>query len=246
MNSAPLISCICITRGKPELLSRAIECFDAQSYPRKELVLLCESDDEITLKWLTGQQKDRQYRLVLEQGMPKRSLGQLRNRAIKEAAGTYICQWDDDDWYHADRLKLQQEALESTGYDACVLGRWLLYDSEQQEAYLSHNRLWEGSLLCKRTLALQYAYPDVAKGEDTPFIELLYRRLQLYVLGNMPQLYIYNWHGKNTWHRQHWNDLFRYGRKFSGEEQKLVTDIMLGKINVTDGAELLNRLVMPA
>ena len=47
-NQLPLISCICVTREKPSLLKRAIDCFLAQTYPNKELVILYEDDDYAT------------------------------------------------------------------------------------------------------------------------------------------------------------------------------------------------------
>src|SRR5579872_5490009 len=49
-NNEPLISCLCITRKKPHMLSRAIRCFMEQSYSNKELVIVYESDDMATIE----------------------------------------------------------------------------------------------------------------------------------------------------------------------------------------------------
>ncbi len=36
----PLISCICVTNKRPEMLTRAIQCFKRQTYPNKAFILL--------------------------------------------------------------------------------------------------------------------------------------------------------------------------------------------------------------
>ncbi|KAB2835022.1 MAG: hypothetical protein F9K51_00895, partial [Candidatus Dadabacteria bacterium] len=51
-SSSPLISCLCITRGRTKLLGRAVQSFRDQTYPNKELVLLYESGDAETAEYL--------------------------------------------------------------------------------------------------------------------------------------------------------------------------------------------------
>ena len=86
----PLISCLCVTRGRVELLQRAIECFQVQSYPHKELVIVCEGDDRETLNFLHNLDGDavRHHIVPVE---PKKSLGALRNLSIQLAEGEFIC-----------------------------------------------------------------------------------------------------------------------------------------------------------
>lgn len=48
----PLVSCLCVTRHKPQKLRRAVACFIAQSYPNKELVIVYETDDRATMTLL--------------------------------------------------------------------------------------------------------------------------------------------------------------------------------------------------
>jgi len=48
-NRPPVISCICVTRKKPALLERAVRCFLIQSYQQKELVIVYEDDDQVTI-----------------------------------------------------------------------------------------------------------------------------------------------------------------------------------------------------
>src|SRR5688572_4791529 len=94
----PLISCLCVTRGKPDKLVRAIECFDAQNYPNRELLVLCEEDDAATRQAVDQLVHSGAAIEKLVVGVsPKRSLGELRNLAVRHCRGEYFCQWDDDD-----------------------------------------------------------------------------------------------------------------------------------------------------
>ena len=100
----PLISCICVTYRKPALLERAIRCFESQTYPNKELVILYEDHDEPTVTYITGHTFSPGIRCICTPGNPKKTLGELRNIANNAAKGEFLCQWDDDDWYHPSRL----------------------------------------------------------------------------------------------------------------------------------------------
>lgn len=196
----PLISCLCVTRGRPSLLRRAIACFHAQSYRNKELIIVYESDDIETCQYLDTISFEN-IRKVEVSVAPKVTLGRLRNISIQEALGEYIAQWDDDDWSDPDRLKSQMKSCLGNSYDACVLTRWVIYDEERRAAYVSSGRGWEGSIVCKKTSLPPY--PDLARGEDTPVLEQLFNEGKVIFLDN-PELYVYVYHKNNTWDRTHW------------------------------------------
>lgn len=48
----PSVTCLCVTRGKPEMLKRAVKCFRDQQYPNKQLVVVYKVDDTSTWKLL--------------------------------------------------------------------------------------------------------------------------------------------------------------------------------------------------
>ena len=48
----PLISCLCITHKKPEMLKRAIDCFESQTYRNKQMVIVFEDHDLLTAEFL--------------------------------------------------------------------------------------------------------------------------------------------------------------------------------------------------
>ena len=91
-NNEPLISCLCITRNKPHMLSRAMRCFFAQSYSNKELVIVYESDDPLTIALLKDPAINcHPHILLLEvNASPKVSLGNLRNLGIEASNGDFI------------------------------------------------------------------------------------------------------------------------------------------------------------
>lgn len=241
VDELPLISCLCVTRGKPAMLRRVIDCFFAQRYPAKELVLVYESDDDATHAFVQGLDvgpDDRVVQLRVDAN-PKRTLGELRNLAVNAASGEYFCQWDDDDWYHVERLRVQYDALVASHRQACMLTNWIMYDERESQAYFSHFRLWEGSVLCRKKVfggALQY--PEEPRSEDTHFTNNLVSRGYVYPLVSAG-LYVYTVHGTNTWNREHFESLFEIAQKLSPETSHLVGAILAGSYSMEEASALL-------
>ena len=239
----PLISCICITRGNPRMLTRIIECFDAQTYAHKELVIVCEEDalQHKSFLHLEGLHKDNRQLIVVKK-VPKLSLGELRNAGINAARGEFVCQWDDDDWYHVDRLTDQYNELSRSGLDGCIMTQWLILDTISKRAYISNARLWEGSILCRKTVLQEKVYEAKHIGEDTATIEYLASRGCLSFLKDQPLLYIYTYHGNNTWDQEHWNFIFKCGTALPQAASMHIDDIVNGKHTVQAGSLLLDEI----
>lgn len=242
--NAPLISCICVTRNRPELLQTALHCFDMQTYTPRELVLVLEEGDErsCTLVQHWNRDGDKALKIVNVAPGPDNRLGQLRNLGIAAAEGAYFCQWDDDDWYHPERLQVQYAQLAGSAGErlACVLDQWLIYDAVHQQAYRSCIRHWEGSILCDRNFALQHQYQNLEKGEDSPLVNLLLRAGQLQTISNHAHLYIYTFHGANTWDFNHFNGFMRYSQLLPQAQQEAI--IQIRKAAAPPQAALLQQL----
>lgn len=226
--SIPIISCICITRERPYLLNRAIRCFREQTYPTKELIILYEDDDHDTNYFLEAQSAEvlQNIQVIKIPKSPDQYLGQLRNIAIQRASGTYICQWDDDDWYHPERLQYQYKLLVEHNAEACVLSREIIFDVHTGDAYLSCRRNWEGSLLCNKEKALAHPYTNLDKGEDTPVIEALSLSRHLYTDTRIIPYYVYVYHGTNTWDYIHFQSFFAFSKIFPEALSALISTVI--------------------
>jgi glycosyltransferase involved in cell wall biosynthesis len=188
------VSCICITKNKRELLDKAIMCFKNQTYQNKELVILYE-DDNPEQEFISSLPH---HLIKIKKG--KYNLGELRNIAINEATGDYITQWDDDDLHRNDRIERQMKASVDFQKPRCVLVRWLTY-YKNIYSVSEKRRFWEGSLLIRKEVMEKY--PNVKKFEDVPVLKSLYSK-QLLKQIDEPFLYIYVYHGDNTWNDYHW------------------------------------------
>ncbi len=163
----PLISCLMVTADRFRLARGAVECFRRQTYPNRELVIIDDGVDD-GLQRYVEQLADCQIRL-LRLPSAGATLGALRNQAVQQAQGDFVCQWDDDDLYDPARLEIQMKVLLAHRAQACFLSRWIVWWPLQHRLALSCPRLWEGSMLCAK--ALLPAYPELRQGEDTPVAE---------------------------------------------------------------------------
>ncbi|WP_316747193.1 glycosyltransferase family 2 protein [Pedobacter gandavensis] len=196
----PLISCICISQNRPQQLLKAIVNFEQQSYPNKELVVSYPRNDLPTKKLLDRILKISHLKIIILSRESNGSLGKKRNQAVAAAHGSYICTWDDDDWYHPERLKQQMSQLQDsiTKHQACVLKEIILYNRLNESAYLSAAYNWSGTLLCKKDLVIQFPYQDTNRLEDGPLIEHLESNKLLLPIKGSFYLYVYIYHGTNV------------------------------------------------
>lgn len=230
----PLISCLMVTRGqraeRGALLEFAIDGFARQTYPNRELVIVCDSpalpqDDPLERAIrATGCPNVRLIRVDAAGRQGGATLGELRNIAVDHAAGHYVCQWDDDDLYDPCRLQMQQRVLAAAGAQACLLGRWMMWWPAEDRLAVSCERDWEGSLLCEK--AAMPRYPALRRGEDTPVVEQL-RRTARVVRMDLPRLYTYVVHGGNTFGVPHFEEHWRAtAARFSGDRCRAVLEEM--------------------
>lgn len=162
----PLVSCIMPTRFRRAFIPQAVECFQRQTWPNKELVVV---DNGESIEDLIPTDA-----LYLHIEHPQQTTGWMRNTACSLATGEYICHWDDDDWSAPTRIEEQyrlliQHQIGFVGYrsmyflDEAKRQAWL-YQSEGQYAlgtsFFYRKQYW----LCHR-------FADVTVGEDNAFVE---------------------------------------------------------------------------
>jgi glycosyltransferase involved in cell wall biosynthesis len=196
------VSCLMVTRAvsaRREAMRRVVEAYARQSHADRELVIVLDGGDDLStwLEILASADRTDIRIIPPEQGL---TLGALRNISVAEARGEIVCQWDDDDLYHPDRIAAQLGAMTEARGDACLLGDVMIHRA-------ADNRLrwlnWAaaggghpGTLLCART-ALS-PYPDIATKEDSAVLDQLRATRAVHVLAGAPHLYVYVTHGDNV------------------------------------------------
>lgn len=210
-----LISCLMVTRGNPQMVAQAMHSFLKQTHPAKELVIVADADDNVALRQLVALARTDAIRLI-EVSQPGLRLGDLRNIAVDEARGDYVCQWDDDDVYHPERLALQLKILLSHQVAATLLSRWTIWWPRERRLAVSNQRLWEGTLLCRKSAMPRY--PSLSRGEDTDLVDALKRSAKIISI-DAPFLYLYVVHGNNTFDAGHFDTMYRHAsERFAGAD----------------------------
>ncbi len=220
----PLITAIMVT-GKPgrEGLARlAIRSFRDQTYPNKHLLIV--NDGIPTPPELLGPQ------ITELRPSPGQRLGWLRNHALDNLpAGTeYVVQWDDDDYSHPSRLKVQLDTMDRL--HASVM-RYIVVcniTTGAMKVCLPTRKTgygFAGTIMHKPT---SIRYPNHPRGEDTEFIRALRRETQIgiYMNDQHPGLYVRTYHGLNTWSERHMMQFPPSGIKLKPVEQKRIAALI--------------------
>lgn len=239
MNDLPMISCLCVSKNRQSFLKKSIHYFHKQSYPNKELVIVYEGD----MAFWNDLSINKDHLTIIDLSSPSSlTLGERRNLSIQHSKGEYICIWDDDDWYHNGRLEIQLKNLLASSKPAIVLDRLLLFDSISGQSYLSSERFWEGSLLCKKEIFTENTkYTHVDKGEDNDFVVKLIKQSKIEKL-SAPYLYTYIYHGSNTSDASHFQQLFNAGYKLDHASDLLLRETTNKDLDYEAGSEKVKGL----
>jgi len=160
-----MVSCLMVTLPVPERLAfvkRSIAAFCCQTLPRKELVVLVNggiaSGRDALLDYV-GSLKRSDIRVLTPPG--QLNLGQLRNISVENATGDVLCQWDDDDLCHPERLERQLTVLMEGNYEAAFLRDVIQYFPQSRSLYCTNWRATEagghpGTLMVRRSVPFHY------------------------------------------------------------------------------------------
>ena len=110
----PLVSCIFVTNNRPVLLQRAIAYLEAQNYLNKELLTSYPINDLLTREVIVKASKNEVLKILALERSSEESLSNARNISIDKCNWDYIYVWYDD-WYHANRLSLQFNSMQTLG-----------------------------------------------------------------------------------------------------------------------------------
>ncbi|MGA7732107.1 MAG: glycosyltransferase family 2 protein [Chloroflexia bacterium] len=146
-------------------------CFDRQTWPRRELVIVDSSPEPCHIVERDG---PRAVRVV--PAPPGSGVASKRNLALREAAGEFVAWFDDDDWQHPERLALLVEALRSGAVCAGSRRAWFVdLTTRRCEAYAGFKgRVVFNSALFSRETAQKIAFQEnLRSASDTPWMASL-------------------------------------------------------------------------
>lgn len=199
-DDAARVSCLMVTANRAGLARRAVECFLAQRWPNRELIVVDDGHEDYTPLFAAIPADRVVYRKVAKAA--DTTLGALRNLTLDLARGQVVAQWDDDDWYHPERLT-RQMALLDAGHAVCLLRGTLMHLDAPE--WFDHPYVGTlepgvpGSIVHRADPAVRY--PEKRRGEDTDFLSN-WTPDQIGVL-DAPGLFVRAFHGANTWERDH-------------------------------------------
>jgi glycosyltransferase involved in cell wall biosynthesis len=157
------------TKNRAAFIPHAIQCFKAQTYPRKELIIV-DNGEDATASLISDM--DFSIRYFKVEG-PK-TTGEMRNLCAVHARGEFIAHFDSDDWSAPERVIDQVTRLGDhgvvTGYHSM-----LFYDIRDGKTYhwqMPHSpvRYVLGTSLCyRREWWRHHQFNHVQVGEDIRF-----------------------------------------------------------------------------
>lgn len=175
MPTDPLVACVCLVKGRPEMVRRAVRSYFRQTYTRRMLLLWATETPDLSLQRILEITEEEDYFQCVSFAMNRDrglSIGALRNEAAErlfEGPAPHpdiIAHWDSDDWSHPDRLTeqvklLQESQAQAVGYND------LLFWQEPKPDSLPHG-LAEYECRCTVCIGAAWLYarprPRVAVG----------------------------------------------------------------------------------
>lgn len=205
-----MISALMVTQpGRTSSALEAMADFAAQTHGDRELVVVHDADAALDDQLAAAAASHGDVRIRIVRTHSGQTLGELRNQSLAEAAGDFVCQWDDDDRYHPERLAIQWQALQDKRADFCFLQQQMHFFTDTGEMFLvDWNReaypmnLIQGSMMARRSLVP--AYPPLPRGEDTPVVrDILRRGHPIARVADRAWTYVYSCHAANAWSVAH-------------------------------------------
>lgn len=233
----PTITCVTVTQGRVELLKKAIRCYTHQSFINKNMVIVSQGTQEDNRRIRDHLRDLNRADISFYEAPSDLSLGAMRNLSCEIATGDIICQWDDDDLYHPDRMMLQYNVLRSdSNRVASLYCDFLKYFMTTGEVYwcdwsgepLPTHRFLCGSVMFYKSMFGMYStfYPQ--EGSQSRVEEDLHILDKLQSKGQLGPVwagwhYIYVYHGGNVYDIEHHRLTLdtTWGKKILSVEQLL-------------------------
>jgi glycosyltransferase involved in cell wall biosynthesis len=203
----PLISCLCLTvPGRAKLLLDAVQCFTRQTYPNRELLIVCDPGHAIETAAIVKPHDGLRARIAVIPTELKLLIGSKRNVGCAYATGEYIAVWDDDDYSGPLRLQHQLAALQASDKAVTTYRRMPFFFEETGAWWLSPygatpttSNLGVGSsLFFRRDWWQDHKFTHRQISEDMLFCRTAANAQQLLILEECGRMFARR-HADNTW-----------------------------------------------
>jgi len=213
-----MVSCLMVTLPVPNrfrFLQRSVADYCRQTHGNRELIIVVDASTPADKSAITAHVSSLGRDDIKVVDTPtKLTLGGLRNLSWMSARGAVVCQWDDDDFHHPQRVELQLGALLASASQAVCLQAVMLYLSDSRTLcctnwHATPCKSFPASLMCTRSARIPYPEtgPLSQIGEDM-FVALEFQRTGgLHTLADVPHLYVYVSHGGNSFALDHFRML---------------------------------------
>jgi glycosyltransferase involved in cell wall biosynthesis len=183
-SAEPTVTCLCLTRNRRDWLPHAIDCFMAQTYWNRELLIVADAESDyagllpaspMIRAGVTGPGK----------------VGAKRNAGCEEARGEVIAIWDDDDHSEPGRLAGQVAQLVKSGKAVTGYHSMKFTDGKRWWHYrtLHLGFAMPTSLCFTKAYWAKHHFEDMQSGQDEAFVTEAVREKQLAAQGDLDLMY---------------------------------------------------------
>jgi glycosyltransferase involved in cell wall biosynthesis len=170
----------------------AIDCFLAQDYPRKELVIL---DDGVSPTSVPSHPDIRYFRHT---GLHL-TIGAKRNAVNELTLGSIICNWDDDDWSGPSRVATQVERIRTSGKAFSGLDDLYFLERDGTACKMERCHGGAGTTQCyTRAFWEAHQFPDIPSTEDVHFCQSAEAEEQVDLISGLGLVVVHR-HALNIW-----------------------------------------------
>lgn len=178
-----LVSCVCPTYRRPQLVQLTIRLFLAQTWERSELIIIDDSPAG------EGPSAPSHPRVRLVRLNDRLTMGEKHNVGHALAQGDVLCYWDDDDYWGPRRLVCQLEPIamgeaEMTGLPRDLVAKipsggffkfapdWFKSRANRGNTVGNFNLPWHDgtAMYSRRALSLGVQHPALNLNQKVQFI----------------------------------------------------------------------------
>ncbi|UZR92539.1 glycosyltransferase family 2 protein [Chondrinema litorale] len=127
-----MFSIILPTYNRDNLLSKAIESVQNQTFEDWELIIVDDGSTDNTVEVIKNYQSDLRIKYIYQENAERST---ARNNGIKNAKGQYICFLDSDDYYLSNHLSVfYNEIIKNYGQKASIyfVNTWLEFGEKKE------------------------------------------------------------------------------------------------------------------